>query len=159
MPGVQGTIKPKSWKVTEVTFPLVKQLIDAGVKGSQIMKTMNISASTLSYIRQTNSLQEYRDLVNEISRRSNARRVKASSNASNATSEKTTEHKQQATKPLAPDFTEVGLELIRDELREIKELLKVIAEGKQPEAKPVEDFDEAEEPKRRSIFSFGQKPF
>ena len=153
----KGFEKPKIQKINEKTFPLIKQLVDAGVKSTEIQKMLGISSSTFYYAKNSESLRDYREKVNEIAKASLERRLAAKSQNEAPVNDGTEEKSERTVvaKPLTPDFTEVGLELIRDELREIKELLKSIAESKE-----VVTVEADEEPKRRSIFGFNTKsPF
>lgn len=150
--------KKNNTKISKETYPVIKQMISSGAfTTKQICEIMKISAATLSSVRATNSLEEYKALINTYSKvakqRAEERKKKEEEvrkTYENELQEVKNEEKA-VSKEIQPNFNEVLLEQIVAELKEINKKLSQTDLLKQ-----LED-DEDRAPKR-GFFGIG-KPF
>ena len=150
--------KKNNAKISKETYPVIKKMVSSGAfTTKQICEIMKISAATLSSVRATNSLEEYKALINTYSKvakqRAEERKKKEEEvrkTYENELQEVKNEEKE-VSKEIQPNFNEVLLEQIVAELKEINKKLSQTDLLKQ-----LED-DEDRAPKR-GFFGIG-KPF
>lgn len=162
----KGVQSPKMQKINEVSFPLIKQMIDSGAfKPKQIKDVMGISSATFYHVKSAKDLDDYRAQVTAQSRiakqkaNDNELREKQCREAYETAVEEvkadnvdkvedTPEHVE-----IQPNFNEVLLEQILAELKEINKKLSQAELLQQ-----VQEEEEDERPVKRSFFGLG-KPF
>lgn len=150
--------KKNNAKISKETYPVIKKMVSSGAfTTKQICEIMKISAATLSSVRSTNSLEEYKALINtyaKVAKQRAEERKKKDEEVRKTYENELQEVKNEEKAPskdIQPNFNEVLLEQIVAELKEINKKLSQTDLLKQ-----LED-DEDRAPKR-GFFGIG-KPF
>lgn len=113
-------------KIDQHSFNAVKTLINTGLSGSEIQRALGISPSTFHRIKISETLEEYRQVVNE------------KNNTQKHLPEKTEGEKiveainAAVTTPLEINFTEAQAEIVIEVLNKILAKVSLIADNTKP---------------------------
>lgn len=113
-------------KIDEHSFNVIKTLINTGLSGREIRRAMNISQATFWRIKTSETLEQYRQLVNEknypqkhLSEKDDGQRIMDMISETTIT-------------PIGVNFTEAQAENIVETLNKILEKLSIIADNTKP---------------------------
>ena len=117
---------PKYRKIDEHSFNAIKTLINTGLSGREIQRAMNISQATFWRIKTSETLEQYRQVVNEknypqkhLSEKDDGQRITDMISETTIT-------------PIGVNFTEAQAENIVEVLNKILEKLSIIADNTKP---------------------------
>ena len=117
---------PKYRKIDEHSFNAIKTLINTGLSGREIQRAMNISQTTFWRIKTSETLEQYRQVVNEknypqkhLSEKDDGQRITDMISETTIT-------------PIGVNFTEAQAENIVEVLNKILEKLSIIADNTKP---------------------------
>lgn len=116
----------KYHKIDEHSFNAVKTLISTGLSGREIQRALSISPSTFHRIKSSETLEEYRQVVNmknsaqkHLPEKTEGERIVEAINAA-------------VTTPLEINFTEAQAEIVIEVLNKILEKVSLIADNTKP---------------------------
>lgn len=113
-------------KIDQHNFNAVKTLISTGLSGREIQRALGISPSTFHRIKGAETLEEYRQVVNE---KNNAQKHLPEKTEGQRIAEAISE---SAFSPLEIDFTEAQAEIVIEILNKILEKVSLIADNTKP---------------------------
>lgn len=113
-------------KIDQHSFNAVKTLINTGLSGSEIQRALGISPSTFHRIKISDTLEEYRQVVNEknsvqkhLPEKTEGEKIVEAINAA-------------VTTPLEINFTEAQAEIVIEVLNKILAKVSIIADNTKP---------------------------
>lgn len=116
----------KHRKIDEHSFDAIKTLINTGLSGREIQRVMNIGQTTFWRIKTSETLEQYRQAVNEknyqqkhLSEKDDGQRIMETISETTFT-------------PVGVNFTEAQAENIVETLNKILEKLSIIADNTKP---------------------------
>ncbi len=116
----------KYHKIDEHSFNAVKTLINTGLSGREIQRALSISPSTFHRIKSSETLEEYRQAVNQknytqkhLPEETEGERIVKAINEAVST-------------PLEINFTEAQVEIVIEILNKILEKVSLIADNTKP---------------------------
>lgn len=116
----------KYHKIDEHSFNAVKTLIDTGLSGREIQRAMNISQSTFWRIKSSETLEEYRQAVNQ-------KNYPQKHLPEKTEGEKLVDQIAEATRATVEiSFTEAQAEIVIEVLNKILEKVSIIADNTKP---------------------------
>ena len=150
-------------KIDEPKYKITKQMIESGAfKGTQIQKMVGLSSATFYRIKSSKDYEDYRAqtlAVSELAKKRQSEKAQKYQEIRDvymnavdtvSTGDEPLEHKE-----INPNFNEVLLEQILDELKKINTKLSQLPVMQQLQ----ETEEEEEQPTKRGFFGFGSKPF
>ena len=113
-------------KIDEHSFNAIKTLISTGLSGREIQRAMNISQATFWRVKTSETLEEYRQLLDE---KNNAQKRLPKKDDEQRITDMISE---TTITPIGVNFTEAQAENIVEVLNKILEKLSIIADNTKP---------------------------
>lgn len=113
-------------KIDEHSFNAIKTLISTGLSGREIQRAMNISQATFWRVKTSETLEEYRQLLDE---KNNAQKRLPKKDDEQRITDMISE---TTITPIGVNFTEAQAENIVEILNKILEKLSIIADNTKP---------------------------
>ena len=113
-------------KIDEHSFNAIKTLISTGLSGREIQRAMNISQATFWRVKTSETLEEYRQLLDE---KNNAQKRLPKKDDEQRITDMISE---TTITPIGVNFTEAQAENIVETLNKILEKLSIIADNTKP---------------------------
>lgn len=113
-------------KIDEHSFNAIKTLISTGLSGREIQRAMNISQATFWRVKTSETLEEYRQLLDD---KNNAQKRLPKKDDEQRIMETISE---TTITPIGVNFTEAQAENIVEVLNKILEKLSIIADNTKP---------------------------
>ena len=113
-------------KIDEHSFNAIKTLISTGLSGKEIQRAMNISQATFWRVKTSETLEEYRQLLDE---KNNAQKRLPKKDDEQRITDMISE---TTITPIGVNFTEAQAENIVETLNKILEKISIIADNTKP---------------------------
>ena len=113
-------------KIDEHSFNAIKTLISTGLSGREIQRAMNISQATFWRVKTSETLEEYRQLLDE---KNNAQKRLPKKDDEQRITDMISE---TTITPIGVNFTEAQAESIVETLNKILEKVSIIADNTKP---------------------------
>lgn len=113
-------------KIDEHSFNAIKTLISTGLSGREIQRAMNISQATFWRVKTSETLEEYRQLLDE---KNNAQKRLPKKDDEQRITDMISE---TTITPIGVNFTEAQAENIVETLNKILEKVSIIADNTKP---------------------------
>ena len=113
-------------KIDEHSFNAIKTLISTGLSGREIQRAMNISQATFWRVKTSETLEEYRQLLDE---KNNAQKRLPKKDEGQRITDMISE---TTITPIGVNFTEAQAEDIVETLNKILEKVSIIADNTKP---------------------------
>lgn len=113
-------------KIDEHSFNAIKTLISTGLSGREIQRAMNISQATFWRVKTSETLEEYRQLLDE---KNNAQKRLSEKDDGQIITDMISE---TTITPIGVNFTEAQAEEIVEVLNKILEKVSIIADNTKP---------------------------